>query len=112
MTGGIGSFGHMVWVEARRRIKAGHEVPELICPIGGHTMEHPVRLPCGHTFDKWSLEAWMDTHGCCQVCQRPYTRKHIQGDRRLAALLTEHIRKQWVDIVSEHEMTTIRHADE
>lgn len=52
-------------------IDVGGAIPvEFLCPISLEIMEDPVRMnPCGHIFDRLSIEEWLRDHDTCPICR-------------------------------------------
>ena len=40
------------------------------CPVSGEEFKHPLNLPCGHTFDKTSIEKFQKKE--CPDCRNPF----------------------------------------
>lgn len=48
---------------------------EAFCdPISFELMETPTILPCGHTFDKTTVEDWLAKDSTCPLCKEKCTK--------------------------------------
>ncbi len=60
---------------------------EFICPISMNIMTVPVVLECGHTFDKDSLENWLNVNMVCPTCRKPVHQDKININWTLKSLI-------------------------
>lgn len=79
---------------------------DYICYITTQPMKYPVRMGCGHSFDKFALLNWFHFNKCCPRC-------NYKGDKFLPnAALASKIRKHfgWTDrIYGPSEKTVYVH---
>ncbi|KAJ9453455.1 U-box domain-containing protein 43 [Diplonema papillatum] len=71
------------------------------CALNGHVMKHPVRSPHGHTYERDSIENWIQQTGeTCPFTAKSLSVTDLKPDDELAREITAwHIRSQ----ANEHE---------
>ena len=50
---------------------------KLICPISLEVMTDPVVTPYGHTFERKTIEEYIDRNGICPITRKPLTKQAL-----------------------------------
>ena len=70
-----------------RRFLTPSKIPRyLLCTICSEVFQHPVRLPCGHTFCEACIRTWLASHKSCPNCRSSCTVRSL-GPDLIASLL-------------------------
>lgn len=60
------------------------ELPESIfCPLDFGVMEDPVITHCGHTFNRFSIEKWLEKNNTCPIDREKITKEELRPNRAL-----------------------------
>lgn len=66
---------------------SGSTPVEFTCPISMDIMNDPVIIQCGHTFDRQSLDIWLDSNSVCPTCRVNVNRHEISTNYSLKSMI-------------------------
>ena len=68
----------------------------FLCPLANSVMTDPVMLPCGHSFERYEIQKWVDDHGhCCPLDHEQFESSScIKPNYQLQWEILYHTRRQ------------------
>lgn len=84
-------------------VPSGDDYNPCECPITEEPMTNPVLTPCGHTFEKVNIVAWIAKNSTCPTCRTVISSDQLIPNRALADAIARLPKKILEDLNSSQE---------